>query len=331
MPKIDEVIKGSARMSQEEMIQALGEYVVSHLQPKKFIKDISYTNIFKGKIKEDAILQLSDMHVGKINKILDPISRREEVTFNHEILVKECARLVESIYTINNILSPTYDIDTLWILSEGDIIENHMIFAGQQFYIDADAGKQVWVAVQLCVDIINSLLKSFKKINWVGVIGNHGRITPKAEETPVSSSFDYQILRILQVIFKNDKRVTVTVPETWDYLVDIKGWKYYMHHGDNVYSISGTPYAGIIKQGKARSLEFDYDMELIGHFHQKMEIPMSSKAYTMVNGGWIYHDSYAWKKMGILSIPSQNYFGVSEKRPRTWKFDLDLNTKDHPI
>jgi len=68
----------------------------------------------------------------------------------------------------------------------------------------------------------------------------------------------------------------------------------------------------------------NYDIECIGHFHQKMEIPIGSNAIALVNGAWIENDDFAWRTMGVLSRPEQWYFGVSPKRPRTWQFPLDL-------
>ena len=315
-------------ITSEDMVQELGNYVVSKLRSKRFIGDIPYKKLFSGKIKEDAVLQLSDMHVGKRNEILNPDTGKLEETFNTEILIKEANRLIDGVYTINDLLSRTYDIETLHILSLGDIVDNHMIYKGQKLFVDYAVGEQIWVAVQVYSDLITALLKVFKKINLIGVIGNHGRMTKGLEEMPVSSSFDYQVMRILQVVFKNERRVSVTVPESWDYISNVKGWKYYMHHGDSVFSFMSVPYYGIVRQGKSRRIEFDYDLELIGHFHERMEIPMSSKSYTMVNGSWVRHDSFAWRKFGVLSRPGQNFFGVSEKRPRTWSFELDLNVSN---
>jgi hypothetical protein len=85
------------------------------------------------------------------------------------------------------------------------------------------------------------------------------------------------------------------------------------------------PYYGIVRQSKARRLELQYDIEVIGHFHTRMEIPTSSKTYTLVNGSWISKDTFGWKKFGALSKPEQYFFGISDKRPVSWKFELDLS------
>jgi len=88
---------------------------------------------------------------------------------------------------------------------------------------------------------------------------------------------------------------------------------------------NSLPYYGIVRQSKARRLEIDYDIEIIGHFHQRLEIPTSSKTITLVNGAWVPKDSFAWKKFGVQSKPEQHFFGVADERPRTWSFEIDLS------
>jgi len=58
-----------------------------------------------------------------------------------------------------------------------------------------------------------------------------------------------------------------------------------------------------------------------------MEIPLSSRAITLVNGSWVPKGMYAWKKYGVLTKAEQIYFGTSPKRPRTWQFTLNLTPK----
>ena len=40
-----------------------------------------------GKIKEDAVLCLSDMHIGKINRFLNLNTGEKEITYNKEIML----------------------------------------------------------------------------------------------------------------------------------------------------------------------------------------------------------------------------------------------------
>lgn len=294
--------------------------------------NVKYQGAKKGKYIEDAVLLLSDMHVGKKNMLLNPETGENEVTFDSKILIKEGERLVSTIYDLTQTLSPSYLFEKLNIFMLGDIIDNHLIFNGQVFQVEADVGKQIWTAVQMIIDMITEFLRMFKEIEVTGIPGNHGRMSEHAgADLPISSSFDYQLLRIVQMYFRNEKRVKVVVPESWFCIAKVRGWKYLLHHGNSVYSWQSLPYYGIVRQSKSRRTEIQYDIETIGHFHQRMEIPTSSRTYTLVNGGWIPKDSYAWRKFGVLSKPEQYFFGVSDKRPVSWQFHIDLNTEKNKI
>lgn len=317
----------SDKTETQNVVTDLGKYIIDKLNTqKRFIHIDHDANFFKGKIKEDAVLLLSDAHVGKKNIYLNPRTGQNEVTYNLDIMAKESNKLANAVFDITSLLSPRYDIDTLWILTLGDLIDNQQIFPGQKFSIECDVGKQLWYAVGMMSDFIKTMLTRFKYIKVVGIPGNHGRLTEKPESMPATSSWDYQLLKILDVYFKDNKNVTFTIPDSYYYLLNILKWKYYLHHGNTIKSWMGLPYYGVSRQSKSRKVEMEYDLELIGHFHQCMEIPVGGRSKTIVNGSWIENDIFAWHYMGILSTANQSFFGVSDKRPRTWTFTLDLGT-----
>lgn len=307
------------------IITDLGKYIIDKLgTQKRFIKIEHDDKFFKGKIKEDAALLLSDIHVGKKNVYMNTATGKNEETYNLNIMSKESNKLANAVFDITSLLSPRYDIETLWIMTLGDLIDNQQIFPGQKFSIECDVGKQLWYAVGMMTDLIQTMLTRFKYVKIVGIPGNHGRLTEKPESMPASTSWDYQLLRILEVWFRDNKNVEFIIPDNYYYLLNVKGWKYYLHHGNTIKSWMGLPYYGVSRQSKSRKVEIEYDLELIGHFHQCMEIPIGGKAKTIVNGSWIENDAFAWHYMGILSTASQSFFGISDKRPRTWTFNLDI-------
>ena len=154
--------------------------------------------------------------------------------------------------------------------------------------------------------------------------GNHGRSTKRNEDEPACNSFDYHLARIMEVVFQDEKRIQFMTSESWYYLAKVRGWRYLLHHGDTVYSWMSLPYYGIVRQSKSRRIAIPFDIECIAHFHTRMEIPTGGHTYTLVNGSFISKDAYAWRKFGALSKAEQTFFGVSNKRPRTWNFSLEL-------
>lgn len=284
-----------------------------------------YKPVFSDKKRyESAILMISDVHIGKVNTILDPTNGESKITYNKDIFRKEYETLVESIKQIVGILKNSICIKKLYITFLGDIFDNDRIFSGQQSQLDLSVGKQLWEGVGIFENFINTMLSFFEEVSVSCVVGNHGRTTNRREDEPVTNSFEYTFANILKTIFRGNKRCSFYIPESWWGLISVYGWKYLIHHGDSVYSWGSLPYYGLTRMGKSRRVEFAHNFDLCGHFHQRMEIPISQRTFTLVNGCWISADSYTWKKYGIISKPEQYFFGVNEKRARTWSFNLEL-------
>ena len=303
----------------------LTSYMLDGLRKgKKLVRIPNKRELFSGKLKESAVLMLSDIHAGKVNHYLNYEDNEQVITYNEEKMIEEFNRLTDSLFGINQLLAPSYNLEKLYIFGLGDWVDNDIIFRGQQFFIDYGVGKQFITLLRLLTDFLEECLKMYDEVELITIGGNHGRMTHRKDASPACNNFDYLMGKMLETIFEPEERVNVIVSESWFYLKEIESWKYLLHHGDTIRSHMGIPYYGLVRQGKSRRIEMNYDIECIGHFHQKMEIPIGSNAIALVNGAWIENDDFAWRTMGVLSRPEQWYFGVSPKRPRTWQFPLDL-------
>lgn len=292
---------------------------------KKLVRIPSLRSTFKGRILESAVLLLSDIHAGQVNKSLKPGNTKSTITYNSDIMVKEFNRLLDGIFTINQLLSSSYRIDKLYIFGLGDYIENDVIFKGQRFFIDKPTGEQLGLLTGVMTDFLSELLKEFKEIEFICITGNHGRFQMSREAAPACNSFDYFLGKNLEMIFRNEPRIKIVIPDNWYYFVDIYKWRYFLHHGDTVYSWMSIPYYGLKRQGTARRVEEHFDLECIGHFHQVMTVPIGGESKTIVNGSWINDSDWGWRKFGQKSKAEQYYFGVSPKRARTWRWTIDLS------
>jgi len=283
-----------------------------------------------GRLVEQAVLLLSDIHYGKINEFYDTKTNKRTITYSPQIFTDELNRLLDGISTINELLLGGYNLETLNILAVGDLVDNELIYKGQKKFVEEGVIAQVLDLVSYLKKMTLELLKLFPKIRWVIVGGNHARITSGVEADWDYNNFDYLVGKILQLSFEgqaeNQDRVEVIVPESWYYVHKIYNWKYLLHHGNFIYSWMSLPYYGIVRQSKSRAIEIPYDIEIIGHFHpsQILQIPTSSHSLTIVNGSWIEKDEFGWKRFASLSSAKQFYFGVSTKRPMSWAFPLDL-------
>lgn len=303
---------------------------------KKLIKLPAKRNVFTGKLHESAVLLLGDIHCGQLNSFLNVATNKMEPTFNNEIMLQEFDRLLESISDINQLLSHSYHLDKLYIFGVGDYLENDVIYKGQRFFIDKGIGDQLLLMVKVMTDFFVELSKMFDEIEFVGCIGNHGRFQMGKDAAPTSNNFDYLMGKMLESRFEGNERIKITIPNDWWWVHQIYDWKYLIHHGDLVYSWMGIPFYGLKRQSTARKAELDslglsYNIECIGHFHQKMELPVGRDTLTIVNGSWIDKSSHGWRRFQNLSKAEQHYFGVSPKRARSWHFDLELLRKKGEI
>jgi len=318
----DKNLVDAQKFAKEILAGLEGQKPILYLPRKK--------KIFSGKIIESAALMLSDIHCGQVNKFPDK-NGKMQITYDTEIMVQEFDRLLDGVFTVNTLLSTSYHIKKLYIFGVGDYMENDVIFKGQRFFIDKSVGQQLKTLVNVFSSFLLRCAEMFDEVEFICVAGNHGRFQMGRDAAPIDNNWDNLFGWMMEIMFRGNERIKITVPETWFYLAEVYGWKYFLHHGDTVYSWMNIPYYGLKRQGTARRIEMPFDIECIGHFHHRMEIPISGESITLVNGGWISKSDFGWRKFGVLSKPEQIYFGISPKRARSWCFNLDLLHSKHEL
>ena len=65
-----------------------------------------------------------------------------------------------------------------------------------------------------------------------------------------------------------------------------------------------------------------------GHFHKYFADEVSSVLEYMMVSTLVSDDDWVLKKLGISAKPSQNIFGVHEKRGITWRYKLIVDKKE---
>jgi len=323
--------KEEIKLKKEKIdLNKFGKAMIDKLRKEKSLIKIPKTRkLFKGKIKEESVLEISDCHFGKENHWLDMDSGEDFLTYNTEIAVAEANRLVDSVYGINKLLSKSYDIERLNIFGLGDLVEGDLIYSGQRFFIEAGVGNQMLFTVKVLTNLIQEFLKMFKFIRFINVPGNHGRMVRKEFSHPFYNNFDFLAGKMLQQIFKGEKRIEIITPEGFEFKTQIYGWNYWLSHGAQIRSWAGLPWYGIVKYSKSVRTEMpEINRICLAHFHQLFKVPIASDLYTLVNGCWIEKDSFAWQGWKRQTKPEQLYFGVSPKRPETWSFPLTLVPKE---
>jgi len=280
-------------------------------------KNFQYFNKipFKGSYKkekqsEDLVGLLSDMHIGSVNKA--PITGG--ITFNDDILKKEVTNYIQGVKRFYELYKPSYNIEHFYVFDLGDIITGDRIYEGQLYEITRSVGQQVVLALDYLSHIIVKMSEIFPRVTYIKMVGNHGRsYSDKNIAEPIENNFEYLLGLLLKERFKSNKRVNIVLPNDYFYSVQIRNHKYLLMHGDY---IRGTVLTTIEKAVKEITLLLGRDFHeviTIGHFHSTHELPIGSESTLLINGCFIYKDSYAYKRLRKFSVAKQLLFNVSKK------------------
>jgi hypothetical protein len=130
------------------------------------------------------------------------------------------------------------------------------------------------------------------------------------------SCFDHAIYEALADRLRDDGRITWQIPASGDALFQVAGTRFLALHGhelgvkggDGLIGALGPIMRGAIKTGRAeRSLGRDFDVLLLGHFHQPIWQPRSG---IVVNGTLKGFDEYSRMQRYSFAPPTQSLFFV---------------------
>ncbi len=169
--------------------------------------------------------------------------------------------------------------------------------------------------------------------------GNHGRGTPKPEfKRYVYKNFDWLIYQLLARHFAADKRIVFDIRPSNEVHFRVFGQRYLAMHGDmlgvkggdGIIGALGPIARGEVKtRGQASSSGLDYDVLLMGHWHQSLWLPRAIVSNTLKG-----YDEFAKNALRApISAPSQPLWYVHPKYGITSRWDVkvdDVDTKATP-
>lgn len=287
---------------------------VTKLTPYKIVKTS------KKQKGDTLVIQLSDWHVGRIIK--DEIGN---IIYNEEIFKKRAGRLMdEMLRLVDNYIRKGTAIKDAVILSTGDIVDGAGIFATQEAMQELSPPFQVMSAVNTIQKLILSLLERKLSVYFYGVKGNHGEIRVNGKNTDPNANWDLMLYLILdywnRTSLKN-KNVDMLYSEL-DYLnFEIQGWKYHIRHI--------APKQSETASGKAKFLgwakKHNFDALVYGHYHHFGIFDRSG--VTIFRGGSLTGSDEFAESLAEESAPTQLLWGVSQNRPLTFFYPVDLGKK----
>lgn len=269
----------------------------------------------------------SDWHFGEV---VEPASVAGYNAFSPEIGEERVRRLVESIIRLARRHGPgNYPGIVVAIL--GDMISGGL----HPELAKTDEEERIPSALR-CRDIliwaIETLADEFGRVYVPCASGNHGRETPKPEfKRYVQKNFDWMIYQLLARHFAGRGDVRIEIPITNEVPFRVWSTRFLGMHGDmmgvkggdGIIGAIGPIMRGEIKvRGQVSTLGRDYDIALMGHWHQELWLPRA-----FVNGtlkGW---DEYARLALRAPpAAPAQSLFFVHPRRGVTSRWSVQVET-----
>jgi len=266
------------------------------------------------------VLVLSDLHWG------ERVDSAEMGGLNGYNLAVARARLKEVVTTASELFLAHLRHDDTYpgivVLLGGDLISGSIheeLLATNEVEMMA----QVRDVIEHLGAALRFLAGEFGRVDVWGVPGNHGRITKRNRaKGKAHTSFDWLVCQMLELLLKDDERVSCHFPVAPDVTLRVAGHTIRLTHGDSFIGGDGIigP-IGPIMRGDVRKrhsavltpLREGYDILVCGHHHTFI-----ANRRLVVNGTLKGHDEYGGMRLLPYEPPIQVAFTVHERLGINW-------------
>jgi len=216
-------------------------------------------------------------------------------------------------------------LNKLIITHLGDWLEGESIYPGQSFYIDESVVNVIYNHVlPLETESLLQLARIFPKIELFCVTGNHGRAGKKGDHH-WRSSFEYMMLRTLQLLLQDQKNITIYISESPSMLVRHGDFTFCYNHGSHLSSNYGVPYYSLDRTFKALPGLYNMvvDFYICGHRHT----PVNITDNIIMNGSLMGGSDLSVNRMLRASRASQKIFYFDPQKGINRKTDIYLEDR----
>lgn len=180
---------------------------------------------------------------------------------------------------------------------------------------------------------LRKMADTYGKVYVPCVAGNHGRMTQKPEfKRYIYKNADTLVYWLLQRDLADDPRITIDIRDTNEVDFRVYGTRFKLVHGDMLGVKGGDGIIGAIgpimrgemkTRAQSASVGADYDVLLMGHWHQMMWLNRAIVANTLKG-----FDEYARLSLRAQpSDPSQPLFFVHRRRGITSRWEIKVEDK----
>ena len=321
--KYQQVIKATSTQ------EAILEYLSDHIQALPEIASPEPGPVKNtGSSEEELILNLGDIHAGEVVSAEEMNDLNE---YNFDIATRRLKAVADSVIDIAKNKLSGYTFRKLHILGLGDFISGTI---HDELVENAEGNVVEWTMnlAYVVAQMIRELAVEFEEIEFVGIIGNHGRLHKKPRFKARYVNWDYVCYQMLSALLAKQKNVKCTIPKSFWHIHTVNNHNFLLIHGDNINSSLGIPWYGIqrmvanLKELLAsKDQHFDYIM--LGHFHNYGLLDRV-KGELVINGSLIGGNEYSVGKMFTSSEACQHFCGVHPKRGMTFRYKINVQHID---
>jgi transposase len=289
----------------------------------------------RGKDRAIATAMLSDTH---FDEVVQPRHINGVNAYNRPIATLRLKRFFENVLTMCKHHCGGINIEGLVLPLGGDMVSGNIHEELAETNEEPIMDTVLYWSGQIIAGI-EMLLTHFDRLYVPCVTGNHGRNhkKPKAK-TRAKDSFDWLIYKLVERHFEGCPEVTFNIPLETDARWSVYNTRYHMTHGDQFKGGNGI--AGIFtpimrgnykKMTREQSVETPYDILLMGHFHQLIDM-----GSVIVNGSLKGYDEWTASMNFNFELPKQAFWLTDPKHGKTitapirvqseeedWDFDSD--------
>lgn len=238
------------------------------------------------------VVMLSDTH---FDEVVNPDEMEGLNAYSREIAVMRLERWTQNVIKLSRHYLSGVKYDGVVVILGGDIFTGDIHEELQITNEDTMIGSLLFWSEQIAA-AVGLLTDEFKKCHVVSVVGNHGRTTRKPRmKQRVRTNFDWLLAKMVERHFSRDRRVTFTVPESADALIQIYEHGHLVTHGDQVSGGGGIGgiYPPIMRMRARKHQRYmvtgkSFQTLWLGHWHQYISTPSM-----VVNGSLKGFDEYA--------------------------------------
>ena len=266
--------------------------------------------------EEDLGIVLSDWHLAKVTD-----------SYNIAIAQNRIDYLLDSVMSIINLHRP---IRKLWVFVTGDMVQGENPHQGSKIgEVECGAYEQIHTyGIPILSRFLVSLLQGVADVEMMAVCGNHGKYDRIA---PDKTNWDAFLYSGLETALINQNKVKINPPVTFYQLANIRGFRFFMIHGNQVNATQGIPlFAMRRKMQEWYAYVGGFNYGYAAHFHSEASDQVNSLADYTICPPLVTGDSWALEKVGRASEPKQLCFGIHNKYGRTWEYKLHTDEKFLP-